>query len=102
MMSYTSILENSMENTDYINCKILICQQLKACQWFSGKIQRCHRWAPGSIPGWRNRRGFSSGVERSLRMRDVAGSNPASSILIPWLLLPTFTSAYAEVTFNGK
>ena len=23
------------------------------CQWFSGKIQRCHRWAPGSIPGWR-------------------------------------------------
>ena len=24
-----------------------------ACQWFSGKIQRCHRWAPGSIPGWR-------------------------------------------------
>jgi hypothetical protein len=21
--------------------------------WFSGKIQRCHRWAPGSIPGWR-------------------------------------------------
>ena len=24
-----------------------------SCQWFSGKIQRCHRWAPGSIPGWR-------------------------------------------------
>jgi hypothetical protein len=23
-------------------------------QWFSGKIHRCHRWAPGSIPGWRN------------------------------------------------
>ena len=23
------------------------------CQWFSGKIQRCHRWAPGSIPSWR-------------------------------------------------
>ena len=20
-------------------------------EWFSGKIQRCHRWAPGSIPG---------------------------------------------------
>jgi hypothetical protein len=24
-------------------------------QWFSGKIQRCHRWAPGSIPGWRRK-----------------------------------------------
>ncbi|ODV65282.1 hypothetical protein HYPBUDRAFT_232335 [Hyphopichia burtonii NRRL Y-1933] len=22
-------------------------------KWFSGKIQRCHRWAPGSIPGLR-------------------------------------------------
>ena len=22
-------------------------------RWFSGKIQRCHRWAPGSIPGRR-------------------------------------------------
>ena len=21
-------------------------------QWFSGKIQRCHRWAPSSILGW--------------------------------------------------
>ena len=21
-------------------------------QWFSGRIQRCHRWDPGSIPGW--------------------------------------------------
>ena len=20
-------------------------------EWFSGEIQRCHRWAPGSIPG---------------------------------------------------
>ena len=26
-----------------------VCYQ---CQWFSGKIQRCHRWAPGLIPGW--------------------------------------------------
>ena len=23
------------------------------CQWFSGKIQRCHRWAPSSILGSR-------------------------------------------------
>ena len=22
-------------------------------QWFIGKIQRCHRWAPCSILGWR-------------------------------------------------
>ena len=22
-------------------------------RWFSGKIHRCHRWAPGSIPGRR-------------------------------------------------
>ena len=25
----------------------------KKRKWFSGKIQRCHRWAPGSIPGLR-------------------------------------------------
>ena len=24
------------------------------CQWFSGKIQRCQRWAPSSILGWRS------------------------------------------------
>ena len=24
-------------------------------QWFSGKIQRCQRWAPSSILGWRRR-----------------------------------------------
>ena len=28
------------------------------CQWFSGKIQRCQRWAPGSIPGWRTNKLF--------------------------------------------
>ena len=27
--------------------------QLSKCQWFSGKIQRCHRWAPSSILGSR-------------------------------------------------
>ena len=26
----------------------------KQRQWFSGKIHRCHRWAPRSIRGWRN------------------------------------------------
>ena len=25
----------------------------KERHWFSGKISRCHRDAPGSIPGWR-------------------------------------------------
>ena len=33
--------------------KIGIGMYKDECQWFSGKIQRCHRWAPGSIPGWR-------------------------------------------------
>lgn len=28
-------------------------------KWFSGKIQRCHRWAPGSIPGLRKFNFFS-------------------------------------------
>jgi hypothetical protein len=27
----------------------------KKRQWFSGKIHRCHRWAPRSIRGWRNK-----------------------------------------------
>jgi hypothetical protein len=37
----------------------LYCHSSRLCShptkrhWFSGKIQRCHRWAPGSIPGWR-------------------------------------------------
>ena len=34
---------------DYI---ILYCMCSHAHHWFSGKIQRCHRWALGSIPGW--------------------------------------------------
>ena len=31
----------------------IIWSVLRKCQWFSGKIQRCHRWAPSSILGWR-------------------------------------------------
>ena len=34
---------------------VVFWQMASSCQWFSGKIQRCHRWAPGSIPGWRTR-----------------------------------------------
>ena len=29
-------------------------------QWFSGKIHRCHRWAPSSILGWRKNFVFRS------------------------------------------
>ena len=67
----------------------------KKCQWFSGKIQRCHRWAPGSIPGWRSslglvapkRGGLAQLVERMLSMHEVAGSIPASSIAFPITLV---------------
>ena len=32
---------------------IYICFEKSMRQWFSGKIQHSHCWAPGSIPGWR-------------------------------------------------
>ena len=60
------------------------------CQWFSGKIQRCHRWAPGSIPGWRiviELRKYDTVAEwlrRSTRNRlglSRAGSSPVSVVL---------------------
>ena len=37
-------------------------------QWFSGKIQRCHRWAPSSILGWTISFGrlTPNGMERAL------------------------------------
>lgn len=38
---------------EFIYMKLHFIVQLeKQLQWFSGKIQRCHRWAPRSIRGW--------------------------------------------------
>ena len=40
-------------------CVCVVCEcDVEECEhearyWFSGKISRCHRDAPGSIPGWR-------------------------------------------------
>ena len=33
-------------------------------EWFSGKIQRCHRWAPSSILGWRSHASIAQLGER--------------------------------------
>lgn len=40
-------------------------------QWFSGKIQRCHRWAPSSILGWRIR--YDVGGYHSRLSRGIPG-----------------------------
>ena len=75
------------------------------CQWFSGKIQRCHRWAPSSILGWRI---FPPGVDtvaewlRRLTRNQLglsrAGSSPVS---VDEFLLQFFMTiecyAYGEV-----
>ena len=37
---------------DGCDCDLEVCGY-EARHWFSGKISRCHRDAPGSIPGWR-------------------------------------------------
>ena len=40
-------------NTQNVPSSILGKINFSKRKWFSGKIQRCHRWAPGSIPGLR-------------------------------------------------
>ena len=50
-----NVVEEYLKGSKVVLLIIGICifmMEIK-CQWFSGKIQRCHRWAPGSIPGWR-------------------------------------------------
>jgi hypothetical protein len=41
----------SSKNVKY-SIQLIIFSFYQKHQWFSGKIQRCHRWALGSIPGW--------------------------------------------------
>ena len=42
-------------------------------QWFSGRIRRCHRRDPGSIPGWCN-------FCQLQQLTDRATSTPSTSI----------------------
>ena len=58
------------------------------CQWFSGKIQRCHRWAPGSIPGWRIRISVG-GYHTCLSRREQGFESPIRNICFTVLFLNT-------------
>ena len=49
--------------------------------WFSGKIPRCQRGAPGSIPGWRISAFVAQLAARGSHNPKVAGSTPVESIL---------------------
>ena len=63
---------------------------ISKCQWFSGKIQRCHRWAPGSIPGWRRFDTVAEWLRRLTRNQlglSRAGSSPVSVVFFTNLLL---------------
>ena len=65
-LSYT-VLKNFVKIRDSLVARITVCRMVDRGsiprrgafsyhllrKWFSGKIQRCHRWAPGSIPGLR-------------------------------------------------
>ena len=60
------------------------------CQWFSGKIQRCHRWAPGSIPGWRSSDTVAEWLRRLTRNQlglSRAGSSPVSVVFFTNIFL---------------
>ena len=39
-------------HSNYFYSELGIFVNCLSVQWFSGKIQRCHRWAPDSISGW--------------------------------------------------
>ena len=39
-------------HSNYFYSEVGIFVNCLSVQWFSGKIQRCHRWAPSSILGW--------------------------------------------------
>ena len=52
------------------------------CRWFSGKIRRCHRRAPGSIPGRRTQTAILRGEYRvPSDPRSQAPSGPVSTIV---------------------
>ena len=65
------------------------------CQWFRGKIQRCHRWAPGSIPGWRKVQSdtVAEWLRRLTRNQlglSRAGSSPVSVVIFVPYGIPEF------------
>ena len=65
------------------------------CQWFSGKIQRCHRWAPGSITGWRKVQSdtVAEWLRRLTRNQlglSRAGSSPVSVVIFVPYGIPEF------------
>ena len=60
------------------------------CQWFSGKIQRCHRWAPSSILGWRSSDTVAEWLRRLTRNQlglSRAGSSPVSVVFFTNIFL---------------
>ena len=59
--------------------------------WFSGKIPRCQRGAPGSIPGWRISAFVAQLAARGSHNPKVAGSTPVESI---------FTSIFVNVSIK--
>ena len=52
---------------------------MKERHWFSGKIPRCQRGAPGSIPGWRISAFVAQLAARGSHNPKVAGSIPVES-----------------------
>ena len=55
---------------------------MSKCRWFSGKIRRCHRRAPGSIPGRRTQTAKLRGEYRvPSDPRSQAPSGPVSTIV---------------------
>ena len=80
---------------------------INKCQWFSGKIQRCHRWAPGSIPGWRIRYSVG-GYHRSLSRSKPGFESPyrnsfqALALVLPVILFAELESLRPELfTFES-
>jgi hypothetical protein len=45
------------------------------CRWFSGKIRRCHRRAPGSIPG-RRRKAARRSMSHVVQVVRIVGFHP--------------------------
>ena len=61
------------------------------CQWFSGKIQRCHRWAPSSILGWRTIRHDVGGYHTCLSRRIPGFESQWRNSFVLFVFLFSFT-----------
>ena len=61
-------------------------------QWFSGKIQRCHRWAPSSILGWCKIFHWRSGHGSNFCFALISYTNPPPALDPPAPTNLLFTS----------